>query len=239
MCNLRLFLVLQEVEAWYLRLVESVREGKLSKVTELLDPPAPGLLRRIEPLSQMILLMLAASKGHVDIARLLVRSGAKVDQRNFKGRTALMEACIAGHNEMVVLLVDEGADIAMQDSKGRDAIRLACHHGHCTIVTQLWRGIISSHRPCRTLGEKLLACAYALGRLEIVQMLVYDGMVLHPHKTVRHWSGYGSTVEELKCKDFIQVSARTFELPATPASTVSLQAVCPSDNLSLSGRSRV
>jgi hypothetical protein len=87
------------VEAWNLQLVESVREGKLSKVTELLDPEAPGLLCRIEPLPQMTLLMLAASKGHIDIARLLVWSGAKVDQRNPKGRTALMHACIAGHDE--------------------------------------------------------------------------------------------------------------------------------------------
>lgn len=195
------------MEAWNLQLVESVREGKLSQVTELLDPEAPGLLRRIEPLPQMTLLMLAASKGHIDIARLLVRSGAKVDQRNPQGRTALMHACIAGHDEMVALLVVEGADIAMQDNKGRDAIRLACQHGHCTIVTQLWRGIISSHRPCRTLGEELLAYAYELGRLEIVPMLVYDGMVLHPHKTVSHW-WYTATDEELKCKDFMTVSAR-------------------------------
>lgn len=49
-------------------------------------------------------LMYAIADGHLDIARLLVKSGANTDARDKYGATALMQAQAKGYWEIVRLL---------------------------------------------------------------------------------------------------------------------------------------
>ncbi|SIO62125.1 Ankyrin repeat [Singulisphaera sp. GP187] len=78
-------------------------------------------------------LHLAAVRGHVDKARLLLEAGARVNQRiEIDGcETPLMEAAAMGHPAVVGLLLEYGADPRLRDSvhnytpleKAQDAAR--------------------------------------------------------------------------------------------------------------------
>lgn len=51
----------------------------------------------------------AAGGNHVEVCRYLLEKGAKVDQPDKSGRTALHWAAISGHKEAAELLVASGA----------------------------------------------------------------------------------------------------------------------------------
>jgi hypothetical protein len=169
-------------------LVNSVVEGNLAQVIQLLDQ-APGLLRINEPTSNSTVLALAASEGQVDIVRHLIRRVSKEGRERYingtrrrEGRdtesrvTALMEACRTGKGEVVALLLAEGADAAVIGSEGENAVKLAYQGGHWDILTQLWRSITSRKTPYRAVGSEALYHCCESGCLDLVKMLVYDGM---------------------------------------------------------------
>jgi ankyrin repeat protein len=54
-------------------------------------------------------LMLAAVKGHAEVAVALVSAGCNVSAKDSLGRSALMEACVHGHNDFIELLRRQGA----------------------------------------------------------------------------------------------------------------------------------
>ena len=72
----------------------------------------------------------AAFKGYRDIAELLIRYGAEIDQQHGNGGTALMFAAMFGRNELVKLLVDNGADIHLVEKNGLSASELALHQNN-------------------------------------------------------------------------------------------------------------
>lgn len=90
-------------------------------------------------------LHLAASKGQVDCAKLLLGAGVHVDARSKDGRTALFRAAANGDRPMVELLIEMHADpnIAEKDL-GRSAIDVARNKGHVSVC------FFSSARPCKT-----------------------------------------------------------------------------------------
>ena len=47
--------------------------------------------------------------GNIEIARVLLDSGAEVNAMSMEGRTALSEAAAGGYTELVRLLENEGA----------------------------------------------------------------------------------------------------------------------------------
>lgn len=53
-------------------------------------------------------LTLAAFGGHVEVARLLIERGAKLEEVSFEGYSPLMEAARNGHEGMVALLLAHG-----------------------------------------------------------------------------------------------------------------------------------
>jgi ankyrin repeat protein len=69
--------------------------------------------------------LLAAAGGEDDDpagVQLLLKHKAKVDARDARGRTALLEAIAAGHPSIVSTLLDAGASIEAADSDGRNAL---------------------------------------------------------------------------------------------------------------------
>nr|WP_314622083.1 ankyrin repeat domain-containing protein [uncultured Noviherbaspirillum sp.] len=85
----------------------------------------PELLRQADARGNPPLLLAAASSRHdaVDVARLLLASGAAldVDQTNGLERTALVEAVRRGNTAMVELLLQAGASCDIADNHGYDA----------------------------------------------------------------------------------------------------------------------
>ena len=58
--------------------------------------------------------MLAAERGHVDVAQLLLEAGADKDLQDCKGNSALTLAAKNGHVEIERLLVDAGVGRDLQ-----------------------------------------------------------------------------------------------------------------------------
>ena len=90
-------------------------------------------------------LMAAAYNGCADVARSLLRAGARVDFRTAKqtdlpGDSALLEATTSrGNAETVQVLIDAGADIRMTDDEGETALGQAARYGQLEIVQLLVR----------------------------------------------------------------------------------------------------
>lgn len=130
-------------EAWVLQHASqppafaAARAGDRMAVEQALDD---GLGIDATDAEGMTLLMLAASKGHADLAKALIDRGADVsatceDQNNFD---AMMMACGSGHVEVASLLLDHGADVnaryAVESSQGpvgnQTALSLAANRDH-------------------------------------------------------------------------------------------------------------
>jgi len=67
--------------------------------------------------------LIAAIRGYVDIANLLIEYGANVNESLFgiggyRGYTPLMAAAFEGHPGVVKLLIDHGADVNAKVTEG-------------------------------------------------------------------------------------------------------------------------
>ena len=83
-------------------------------------------------------LMLAASRGHGDLVRLLIERGADVDrQERDAGWSALIWAAKDGRRNSVAILLSQGANPHLQDVNGRNARDWARENGHKDILELL------------------------------------------------------------------------------------------------------
>lgn len=67
----------------------------------------------------------AATGGHLDIMRMLLEEHAFIDAQSPNGTTPLMMAASYGTPEAVKLLIEAGADIHMRNQKGMSALDFA------------------------------------------------------------------------------------------------------------------
>ncbi|XP_057784653.1 protein VAPYRIN-like [Salvia miltiorrhiza] len=108
-------------------------------------------------------LLLAAGKGHLRTAKVLVAAGANVDARSKDGRTALYRAAAVGDRPMVEMLLRAGADPTIGDvDHCRSAIGVARDKGHMDIVKVLEQGEAVLHAARR-------------GELEVLESLLEKG----------------------------------------------------------------
>ncbi len=61
------------------------------------------------------LLMLASIEGRVDLAKLAIEKGVKIDLQDEDGWSSLMVACKNGHVDVAKLLLEEGAQVDLQE----------------------------------------------------------------------------------------------------------------------------
>jgi phosphosulfolactate synthase (CoM biosynthesis protein A) len=67
----------------------------------------------------------ASQKGHVEVVRELLASGASVKAKNRKGLTALHFAAQSSHLELVKYLVKKGVEITAKTNGGQTALHVA------------------------------------------------------------------------------------------------------------------
>ena len=79
----------------------------------------------------------AAETGNIGRIEELLASGAKANQRNNLGQTALHYAAYNGHTVIVQLLIDAGVDINQRDNFGFTALHFAAQNGHNAVVARL------------------------------------------------------------------------------------------------------
>ncbi|OQR98082.1 F-box protein [Achlya hypogyna] len=81
----------------------------------------------------------AATRGHLEIARLLVQFGWPLNQPNKFGEAALHLACHGGHFAIAEFLLDKGAEINALTHDGETALFFAARKGHFRVVRLLLR----------------------------------------------------------------------------------------------------
>jgi ankyrin repeat protein len=84
----------------------------------------------------------ACLKGRLEIARLLVAAGARVNSEAINEWGALVSAASGGHLQVVKYLVEEaGADVRWADCNGRTALNMAADKGHGDVAEYLYEAI--------------------------------------------------------------------------------------------------
>ena len=67
----------------------------------------------------------AGSNDVADVLALLIDHGARINEKDNRGRTALMIAASLGHERAVDVLIARGADKTLRDATGKTAADLA------------------------------------------------------------------------------------------------------------------
>ena len=66
---------------------------------------------------------------NIDVARVLLKSGARVNLRSLSEMTALHQAAITGQGAICELLVERGANVDIQDNEGNTPLHYAATNG--------------------------------------------------------------------------------------------------------------
>ncbi|KAI4977495.1 hypothetical protein ZWY2020_059632 [Hordeum vulgare] len=113
-------------------------DGDAAEVRRLLAAD-PGLARCTATFGNLSSpLHLAATKGHHEIAAVLLEKGADANARNVYGQTPLMQSCRSGHWEVVQTLLAFRCNVWKADGlSGRTALHAAAAGGHVRCVRLL------------------------------------------------------------------------------------------------------
>lgn len=84
-------------------------------------------------------MLVAAAKGHLHTAELLIERGADINHQDVEGWTPLMAAADSGKLAMVQWLVAHGAAASVRSRQGLDAAELAERRGHREVADWLRR----------------------------------------------------------------------------------------------------
>lgn len=77
----------------------------------------------------------AARKGHIEIAHILLRSGADINIRTRAGKaTPLLRAAYSGKENMCKFLVEKGADVRAVDDDGQTVVHRSVSSGNLSLV---------------------------------------------------------------------------------------------------------
>ena len=79
----------------------------------------------------------AIQHQHLDLVILMVQCGYNIENRDYCGRTALLNACIAGSLAVVEFLVAQKADFHAQDRYGDFGVHLAAQFGNASVCDWL------------------------------------------------------------------------------------------------------
>lgn len=89
----------------------------------------------------------AATKGHLPMIRLLLENYAYIDAESPNGSTPLMMAGMYGTPEAVKLLIDEGADLMLKNQQGLTAQQFAQRGNRLDSAELLLKAIRSKQSP--------------------------------------------------------------------------------------------
>jgi ankyrin repeat protein len=131
-------------------------------------------------------LVLASGQGNLSIVKILVNSGASVDEWNYSGVYPLHYASENGHTSIVQLLLELGAT-QKQDHDFGTPLHLAASNGHADVVHRLI-AYGAKLAPLRR-GATALWLAVANGHLDCVRILLEAGAAeTEPHRPALGWS---------------------------------------------------
>jgi len=116
----------------------------------------------------------AASKGDVELTRLLLDAKANVHATSKEGRSVLLFAALKGHTDAIALLLDAKADVHAADEAGRTALMEAVNSGRAEAVGLLLDAKADANARDED-GDTPLVLAASNGHSDVVKVLVGAG----------------------------------------------------------------
>ncbi|MCA1960982.1 MAG: ankyrin repeat domain-containing protein [Desulfomonile sp.] len=117
----------------------------------------------------------AAHAGELAGIKALLNKGARINDADEEGWTALMWATLADEPEAVKLLLDRGADVNAKDKLGRSALYWAAMEGNAEIMEILLARGADVNAKEKKRGWTPLMRAVVKGRSDAVEMLLANG----------------------------------------------------------------
>jgi ankyrin repeat protein len=158
-------------------------------------------------------LYVAAWKGNVEVAKLLLDRGVEINGRSNNGNTALIHAICVRRTEITRLLIERRAEVNVRGNNGNTALMCAARFESEEIVTLLIdRGAKVNTRS--NLGYTALMCAVQHDRSEIVKLLIERGEEVNAKniegETALHEAAYTGNVEiaRLLIEEGVEVNAK-------------------------------
>lgn len=119
----------------------------------------------------------AASRGHLDVVKLLVRRGAKVNHLTKNESTPLRAACFTGRLDIIQYLVAHGADINLSNKYNNNCLMIASYKGFLDIVEFLVKNGADVNQQANC-GASALHYAAEIGNTDVCSMLLDYGAKL-------------------------------------------------------------
>ncbi len=116
----------------------------------------------------------SAKDGNNEVLKLFLDAGMNVNERNEKGRTALLEAVAANRPETVRTLLERGADPNADAEDGRPPVLIASLEGSAEVVSALLSKGASTESAGKD-GMTLLMAAARGGNATLVKRLLDEG----------------------------------------------------------------
>ena len=147
--------------------------GKAEKVSSLLsigmNPDCQSF-----PWGGITPLNWAATNGHTDVVKLLLRAGADPNIADLGRETPLSEASRKGHKYVVKLLLEARAEPHTTDDFGRTPLYWAARYGHTEVVKLLLDPVVKPNTPDAS-GRTPLYWAAIKGHTDVVKLLLKNG----------------------------------------------------------------
>lgn len=154
-------------------LARAVADDDVDRVKELLQQ-GENVNGKDENYDNITPLFIAVENGNVEIARLLLDFGAKVNARNKSKQTPLMQMDSDGTVELVTLLIDRGAKVNLIDDENNTALIIAADDASTDVVRALVDAGADVNLANKD-GETALMNAANRGDAECVRLLLNAG----------------------------------------------------------------
>lgn len=161
--------------------------GRVNVVKMLLEKFEPSLdvecTTRFEDtiVQGVTALWCAASRGHLDVVKLLVRKGAKVNHLTKNDSTPLRAACFTGRLDIVQYLISHGADLNLSNKFNNNCLMIASYKGFLDVVEYLLKNAARVNQQANC-GATALHYAAEVGNTDVCAMLLDHGAQLLPNE---------------------------------------------------------
>lgn len=171
-------------------LFKAIFEGDLQEVTQYLDSKPEWLNPKSKDLdgfsikSRHTPLSLASVMGYLEIVKLMVSRGARVDQLNMNKETPLMVSASLGHLDILSYLIQKGAQINRCNKEGQSVLMRAAISGQ----TECMKSLIAAGALLDTPDMKhqtALTASIWYNHLESATLLIKAGAVCNENAVLK------------------------------------------------------